>query len=260
VSGNFASGNVITSNGATATLTSVSDGTLTILPSSSGSSSSWRIEPTPLTSSSNVTPFGLTTYTTNLSFEESIFSPGDDLIVTEVNPILTIEQIYYPENVVQVDLSAGNASSQILESAFPSGVVGSQYVVLVQDYESTSSLWSPVASIVIGTQFISVREEYSGTPITLGNGNLGSNASTGSFQKVLLETPLDLLPQTGWRGLLSYTPKVETLSSLGLSQEDLKNLDVQLYWRNRLTNSLVPLTLYNGGSANIRIQFKKIHE
>ena len=174
--------------------------------------------------------------------------------------VFTVEQLYLPENVVQVDLSSGNASKQTLESVFPSTETGSVYAVLVQDYESTSSLWSPVASIVIGTQFITVREEYSGTPITIGNGNLGSNTTASSFQKVLLETPLELLPQTEWRGLLNYTPQVETLSSLGLSKEELKNLDFQIYWRNRLTNSLTPLTLYNGGSANIRLLFKRIHE
>jgi hypothetical protein len=54
--------------------------------------------------------------------------------------------------------------------------------------------------------------------------------------------------------------KVEKMSSLGLSKEDLKNLDIQVYWRNRLTNSLTPLTLYNGGSANIRLLFRRIHE
>jgi hypothetical protein len=89
---------------------------------------------------------------------------------------------------------------------------------------------------------------------------LGSNATTGSFQKVLLETPIEVLPQESWRGILSYEPRYQKLSSLGLSKEDLKNLDVQVYWRNRLTNSLVPLTLYNGGTANIRLLFKRIHE
>ena len=161
---------------------------------------------------------------------------------------------------MQVDLEAGNYSVETLKSLFPSDVPGPQYVVLVQDFESTSSLWSPVASIIIGTQFVSVREEFSGTPITIGTGNLGSNASTGSFQKVLLETPIEVFPQTSWRGLLLYEQKIEKLSSLGLSREDLKNLDVQLYWRNRLTNSLTPLTLYNGGTANVRLLFKRIRE
>lgn len=263
VQGQFASGNSVTSAGSSATVSSVSDPTLIIVPyNSTGDSSLWTIVPAPLTSTSTATPGAgqQALFTTNLTIEQTIFNVGDDLAVTEVDPILTIEQLYYPENVVQVDLSAGNYSIETLQSLFPSGVTGTQYVVLVQDFQSTSSLWSPVASLVIGTQFITVREEYSGTPITIGTGNLGSNASTGSFQKVLLETPVEVLPQDSWRGLLYYEQKIEKLSSLGLSKEELKNLDVQVYWRNRLTNSLTPLTLYNGGSANIRLLFKRIHE
>jgi len=245
----------------TARITSVTDPTLIIVPTNStGQSGSWTIVPQALTSSTTLTPPVGGPFTTNLSFDETIYDVGDELRVVETTPALTIEQLYYPENVVQVDLSAGNYTVETLQSLFPSATSGTQYVVLVQDYQSTSSLWSPVASIVIGTQFITVREEYSGTPITIGTGNLGSNATTGSFQKVLLETPIEVLPQESWRGLIVYEQKIEKLSSLGLSKEDLKNLDVQLYWRNRLTNSLTPLTLYNGGSANIRLLFKRIHD
>jgi hypothetical protein len=263
VQGQFSSGNVLTSTGVTATAELVSAPTLNIVPyNSTGESSLWTIIPAPLTSTTTAIPIDgeQSSFTTNLTIEQTIFNVDDNLSVTEVDPILTIEQLYYPENVVNVDLSAGNYSIETLQSLFPSGATGTQYVVLVQDFQSTSSLWSPVASIVIGTQFITVREEYSGTPITIGTGNLGSNASTGSFQKVLLETPIEVLPQESWRGLLYYEQKVEKMSSLGMSKEDLKNLDIQVYWRNRLTNSLTPLTLYNGGSANIRILFKRIHE
>lgn len=261
--GTFSEAEIITSAGATATVSSTAFPTLNIIPyNSTGDSSLWTIVPATLTSITTATPVGgeQSTFTTNYTIEQLIYNESDDLVVTEVDPVLTIEQLYYPENVVQVDLSAGNYSIETLQSLFPSGVTGTQYVVLVQDFQSTSSLWSPVASIVIGTQFITVREEYSGTPITIGSGNLGSNASTGSFQKVLLETPIEVLPQESWRGLLYYEQKVDKMSSLGMSKEDLKNLDIQVYWRNRLTNSLSPLTLYNGGSANIRLLFKRIHE
>ena len=250
-------------NSVSASLVSIGNPKMVLLPlSSSTESQSWIIVPEVLKSSSVVTPVknSSSTFITNITAAESIFKPTDRLAITDVDSVLTVEQLYYPENVVQVDLSAGNGSIQTLQSLFPSSETGTQYVVLVQNMESTSSLWSPVASIVIGTQFITVREEYSGTPVTIGTANLGSNATTGSFQKVLLETPIEVLPQESWRGILSYEPRFEKLSSLGLSKEDLKNLDIQVYWRNRLTNSLTPLSLYNGGSANIRLMFKRIQE
>lgn len=173
--------------------------------------------------------------------------------------LVTTVQLYYPENVVNVIGPAELLVAPFLPDASPKSPP--YYVGVTQDYESTSSLWSPVATLLLATTFITVRDEYSGTPITIGTGNLGGNASTASFQKVLIETPIDVITaQVGWRGFFTYQPKVETLTNLSASHDSLKNLDIQFYWRNRLTNSLVPLTLYNGGSATARLMFKRIHE
>jgi hypothetical protein len=240
---------------------------LTMLPNSTGiTGNSWQIKPTTLTSSSLATPSvgGQSVLDMNLNNNEVVFYPGDTLKVTEYTPILPVGTIFYPENVVQVDLSAGNGVVETLKSIFPSSPdTGATYVVLVQDYESTSTLWSPVASIVVATTFIPVREEYSGQPIILGTANNGTqgNATTASFQKDLIETPIDdIRPQVGYRGMLKYQKRVPTFTSLSLSNDDLKNLDIGMYWRNRLTNKLIPLTLFNGGSTNVRLMFKKIYE
>ena len=171
-------------------------------------------------------------------------------------------QLFLPENVAAVEVPQCKYQQLIPGPSFVNNPLASPawYLVMIQDFESTSSLWSPVASIVIATTFITVREEYSGTPITLGTGNLGSNATTSSFQKVLLEVPIQDLPQVGLKGLIQYKPQVETFSSLGSSRAELKNIDVLFQWRNRLTNSLMPLELSNSGSATIRLLFKKIHD
>ena len=195
--------------------------------------------------------------------------PTNSCVTAATNAIIGI-QAYYPENVVKINVSPNLASADSTQQTAPINLKSpfttsntaatATYYVVTQDFESTSTLWSPVASIIVATTFITVREEYSGTPITIGTGNLGGNEATGSFQKVLIEIPIDVKAQVGWRGLLSYDPKVETLTSLGLSKDSLKNLDIQMRWRNRLTNSLNPLLLYNGGSATTRLMFKRIHE
>ena len=180
----------------------------------------------------------------------------------------TTGKVYYPENVVKITVTPNLLNPAGLQQSTPINLTSpftsstsaptATYYVVVQDMESTSSLWSPVASIVLATTFLSVREEYSGTPITIGTGNLGGNISTGSFQKVLIEAPIEVAAQVSWRGLFFYEPKVETLTSLATSKEPLKNLDINIYWRNRLTNYLTPLTLYNGGSVTTRLMFKRI--
>jgi hypothetical protein len=253
---------------AVATISTVEhDFNLTILPYSTGvTGNSWQIKPSIATSSTLATPSvgGQSVLEMNLNDTEVVFYPGDTLKVIQYEPILPIGPIYLPENVVQVDLSAGNGVVETLKSIFPSSPdTGATYVVLAQDYESTSTLWSPVASIVLATTFIPVREEFSGQGIVLGTSNNGTqgNVTTASFQKVLLETPVDdITPQVGYRGMLKYERRTDIFSSLSLSNDDLSNLDIGIFWRNRLTNKLIPLTLFNGGSSNIRLMFKKISE
>ena len=224
--------------------------------------SSWTISIPPLTSSDNVTLADPTTITTNLSNSQTIFDAGNVLSFNLLNELARQVQLFLPENVAAIEVPQCKYQQLIPGPAFVNSPLSSPawYLVMVQDFESTSSLWSPVASIVISTTFITVREEYSGTPITLGTGNLGGNATTSSFQKVLLEVPVEELPQIGYKGLIQYRPQVETLSSLGSSHSELKNIDVLFQWRNRLTNSLIPLELSNSGSATIRLLFKKIRD
>jgi hypothetical protein len=244
----------------TAVIASIFAYFLEVVPGLAGSG--WSVSIPSLTSSNNVTLNNPTTITTNLTSDQSIFSADDILSFNLINEIAQNVQLFLPENVAAFEVPQCKYQQLIPGPSFVNNPLPSPawYLVMVQDFESTSSLWSPVASIVVATTFITVREEYSGTPITLGSGNLGSNATTSSFQKVLLEVPIRELPQTGYKGLISYKPSIETLSSLGSSRAELKNIDVLFQWRNRLTNSLTPLQLSNSGSATIRLLFKKIRE
>lgn len=246
--------------GHSASIESIDNYLFLVSPGIAGSS--WTISIPSLVSDDNVTLANPTIITTNLSSSQSIFTNGNMLNFNLLKEISQQVQLFLPENVAAVEVPQCKYQQLIPGPSFVNNPLASPawYLVMIQDFESTSSLWSPVASIVIATTFITVREEYSGTPITLGTGNLGSNATTSSFQKVLLEVPIQDLPQVGLKGLIQYKPQVETFSSLGSSRAELKNIDVLFQWRNRLTNSLTPLELSNSGSATIRLLFKKIHD
>jgi hypothetical protein len=187
----------------------------------------------------------------------------------------TANPLYFPEHQINTSWYTNAAPMPNLQGADGTGITNPielksifppataptstpYYYVVTQDYQSTSSLWSPVSSIVLETTFISVREEYNGPVVQLGKSNFGGNDVNGSFQKALIEVPIEVNDQVGWRGLLRYEPKIETFSSLGYSKEELKNLNVRLLWRNRQTNKLNPLQLYSGGSTSMRLRFKKI--
>ena len=132
------------------------------------------------------------------------------------------------------------------------------FVRLVQDFISTGGIWSPIASFVLGTSQVPVRNETSANPITFGSANIGSNTSnSGAFQKVLIEAPINALKADLWKGFIFYEPTTLTYSSLDPSQDGITDVDISLYWRNRLTNSLIPVRLPNQGSVSFRLLFKK---
>jgi hypothetical protein len=135
---------------------------------------------------------------------------------------------------------------------------GPVFVRLTQDYVSTGTLWSPIASFVIATTQVPVRSEANANPIPLGDQNIGiQNSAAGAFQRVLIETPINATTADIWRGWVLYQPLIPTYSSLDPVREALTNIDFQLFWRNRLTNELVPLRLYNEGTMSIRILFRR---
>jgi hypothetical protein len=187
--------------------------------------------------------------------------------------------IYLPEVVIDtgltVSLVSGTSSnktpvgdtlrslpkSSIVQLANPfsgAALADAFFVRLPQDYISTGSVWSPVSSIVLVTTKIPVRNEAAANPILFGTANVGGqSASGGAFQTVLIETPIDATKADFWRGSIVYQPQTLTFSSLSSSQEPISDVDVLLFWRNRLTNSLVPLNIPSQGSMSFRLLFKK---
>jgi len=129
---------------------------------------------------------------------------------------------------------------------------------LTQDFKSTGGVWSPIASLVLATTQIPVRNESNANPVTFGSANVGSGvANSGSFQKVLIETPINAVTADLWRGWILYEPLVPTYSSLDPSQDAVQDVDVNLFWRSRLTNSLIPVHIPNQSTMNFRLMFKK---
>ena len=151
-----------------------------------------------------------------------------------------------------------NPVSFFLVNPFTNAETTNAFVKLTQDFVSTGTLWSPIASFVMVTTQIPIRNEAQANPIKLGDANIGTqNGSSGSFQRVLIETPINAVTADIWRGWVLYQPLTTTLSSLDDSKEGITEVDLFLYWRNRLTNSLIPVRLYNEGSVSIRLMFEK---
>jgi len=142
------------------------------------------------------------------------------------------------------------------------GDVKKQFVVVMtQDYASTSTLWSPIDSIVFTTALLPVQNEQTAPPNVLGRQNVGNSSATSAsaFSPIITDIALDLGNDgTAWRKMLYYSPSAEyRLSDFQNSKADIRSIDIQVFWRNRLDNNLYPVSMFNLSSVSIKVMFRK---
>ena len=133
------------------------------------------------------------------------------------------------------------------------------YIEAEQEYESTSTLWSPISSIVFSSTMIPIFPEQTGTPLTYGEGNNNiPTESTSNFTPIITDISVPMTRADDYRGFLSYTPTGEyRLSSFTGSRTELRNIDIQVFWKNRINNTLYPITMFNLSSVSIKMMFRK---
>ena len=135
------------------------------------------------------------------------------------------------------------------------------YYVAQQDYSSTDSLWSPISSIVFTSTLLPIRAEATGAPVVLGAGNLGFSQATvqSAFQPIITDISLDTSIDNAdaYRRFIYYAPSAEyRLSDFASSNQDIRNIDIQVFWKNRLDNQLYPINMFNLSSVSIKVMFK----
>jgi len=167
------------------------------------------------------------------------------------------KQLYEPENTLLVRNKSGTNVQNVI-----SPTTGLPYVpallnfVTTQDFESTSTLWSPVGGIVLTTQLLPLRNEFVSSPVAFGSSS-GTQGSA-AFQTVLLDFNPVFQSTDEYRGLLTFQPDSEFIPvAMTQSHQEVKSIDFTVCWRNRLTNQLVPMRLYNCGSLSVRLLFRR---
>lgn len=136
------------------------------------------------------------------------------------------------------------------------------YWISKQDYNSTNSLWSPCAGIVFTSSLLPLKTEYTSKPVILGvNSSVGNTNSPSSFEPIIADFVVDqqIEKAEGWRNFSLYEPTAEyKLTSIQASHDEIRNIDVNVYWRFRLTGELIPLTMFNCSDVSIKMMFRKV--
>ena len=153
-----------------------------------------------------------------------------------------------PANILRLVDKDGEATKQFV-------------VVMTQDYTSVSTLWSPIDSLVFTTALLPVQNEQTAPPNVIGTQNVGNSAPTSAsaFSPIITDIALDLGNDgTSWRKMLYYAPTAEyRLADFQNSKADIRSIDIQVFWRNRLDNNLYPLSMFNLSSVSIKVMFRK---
>lgn len=136
---------------------------------------------------------------------------------------------------------------------------GTNYIIVNQDYKSTSSLWSPISSIVFVSTLIPVLAEQTGAPVQFGANNVSTSVGTQSaFTPIITDISLPMTQANNYNEFLSYTPTAEyRLSTLSNSPQEVRNIDIQVFWKSRLDGNLYPIELFNLSTISVKILFRR---
>ena len=137
---------------------------------------------------------------------------------------------------------------------------GIPYFIVQQDYESTSTLWSPIESIVFCSGMLPVVNEAISDPVRFGDDNDTVLQTTiSAFQPIITDVAVFQNSASGYRGFVEYAPTAEyRMASMSRSKTAINSIDIQVYWKNRLTGELTPIQMWNGSSVSIKIMLRKI--
>ena len=189
-------------------------------------------------------------------------SPYPQLIVPDGynTEILFINKFY--QNVIDYRNAPYAAGGNPPPAGYVPASLQFAYWVAEQDYPSTDSLWSPISSLVFTTSLLPIKTEATGQPVVLGNGNIGVSAPTSqsAFQPIITDIAIDTSQGVGsaaYRQFVYYAPQAEyRLADFSSSKQDIRNIDINVFWKNRLDNNLYPIRMFNLSSVSIKVMFK----
>jgi hypothetical protein len=136
------------------------------------------------------------------------------------------------------------------------------YYVLEQEFLSTDSLWSPIGSLVFTSTLLPIMNEQTGPPIELGTSNTSFSSPTvrSAFDPIITDiiVPLSDKGAQDYRSFIYYNPTAEYRLTSFTTHTSIRQIDIQVFWRSRLTNELYPIQMFNQSSVSIKVMFKKI--
>ena len=130
------------------------------------------------------------------------------------------------------------------------------FTKVTQDFVSTS-MWSPIETLVFTTTSIPIVPEQNTQPLYLPDGlNMTSATNSQVYQKIITDIAIPVSQSSDYRSYITYTPTFPRYINLN-SEVGLKDIDISLFFQDKYTGQLVPICLGNGGCVNMKLCFKR---
>jgi hypothetical protein len=172
----------------------------------------------------------------------TLFNGLPTLINSESNPPLNLHyQVFFNYNLPQ------------LISSPPSLVA---YYVLSNEYKCVP-FWSPLASIVFTTAG-GIPVEPSNSPPTVIIGSSASlNNNNINLSPVITDFDINFVTGLESRQINYYTPTGEYRLIDLVSNRPLNDINISVFWRDKIQGNLHRLYLHSGGGASLKLLFRK---
>lgn len=172
--------------------------------------------------------------------------------VSETTGTKGSQYTYIVENKLNTNIWTPNSFT-----TFPA--LAPSYYKMTQNYPNTSSMWSPISSIVFTSQQLGVLNEYTSAPLLLGRSNINNDLTSGNFNPIITDMAYNLKSSSDYCNLLFHEPNGEfkMATMLGGSNNSLNNIDINVFWKNRLDNQLYPIRMFPNSNVSIKMMFRK---
>jgi hypothetical protein len=165
---------------------------------------------------------------------------------TEAQEVFKINMSnFYLSNVLKL-----NTAPKLDGTIYESASVQVEYLGVYQDY-STFDTWSPVESIVITSNTIPIKKSIVSANHSFINGVETSKGSLNVYELSITD-----FKSGSYEGGIIYSPNEKRWLNMD-QQKELKNINLGVYYRSKLTGALVPVKLNSGGSFSIKFLFRK---
>ena len=182
----------------------------------------------------------------------TVFKSSTNGIIDTVPANVNEPNIYNINNKLNTNLWLPN-----VYGAFP--VLATSYYKITQNYIATSSTWNPIQSIVFCSGLLPVVNESISAPIVFGTSNDEGSAISAAFSPIIADLAVNMKRAEDYSNFIYYEPNGEfkMASMVGGSNGALTDIDIQVYWKNRLDNKLYPIRMFNYSSVSMKMLFRK---